>query len=184
MTETIQRVSLVAQLASVLRQELAAGVWSRSLPVELTLCEHFRVSRVTLSAALAQLEQEGWLKAKQGCRRQIVRTAGRDKAMPLQKRVVLLSPLSLRQVTPERSSGWTNCAWNLGLPAINSRLISSTPPARPNPPACLCHLDRLPPGRLLGLVPLLGADATVVRRATAPVRHHRLAAPRHRASRL
>jgi LacI family transcriptional regulator len=90
----------VAQLVNVLRREIAAGVWGQRLPGELPLCEHFKVSRATLRAALGELEKEGWLTAQKGRRREIRLLPGSTDPFPLQKKVVLLSPVSVREVTP------------------------------------------------------------------------------------
>ncbi len=55
------------QVYLVLRQELEEGRYAKGVPPELWLTEHFKVSRVTIRRALAQLSQEGL----------IVREAGR-----------------------------------------------------------------------------------------------------------
>jgi hypothetical protein len=68
-----RRSSLVAQTVPILRDNIQAGVWQDLLPGELELCAGFQVSRVTLRAALLQLEQEGRFRGQQGKRREIIR---------------------------------------------------------------------------------------------------------------
>lgn len=99
MKQAIQRRSLAAQLAGVLREEIQAGTWGQSFPGELALCERFKVSRTTLRSALAELEQEGWIKAGQGRRREILRLH-HAVSPPSERKVVLLSPVGLSEVTP------------------------------------------------------------------------------------
>ena len=90
-----KRSSLIAQTIAILRRNLRAGVWKGILPGELELCERLQISRVTLRAALDQLQREKWIRAGQGRRRQIV--ARRiPRPTPSQSNVVaLLSPVSI-----------------------------------------------------------------------------------------
>src|ERR1019366_9294331 len=67
-----QKISLVAQTASVLLEEIQGGRWVGSLPGEHALCAQLHVGRKTLRAALEQLRQEGRLKCERGRRRMIV----------------------------------------------------------------------------------------------------------------
>jgi DNA-binding LacI/PurR family transcriptional regulator len=90
-----QRVSLVSQTAGILRDELLSGAWARWLPGEHDLCSKLQVSRVTLRAALAQLEREGLLKGGQGRRREAVVSARRVPSDSASKVVALLSPVPL-----------------------------------------------------------------------------------------
>lgn len=90
-----QRVSLVAQTAGILRDELQAGASPRWLPGEHALCARLHVSRVTLRAALAQLEREGLVKASQGRRREVIPPRTPRPPLATSKVVALLSPLPL-----------------------------------------------------------------------------------------
>jgi LacI family transcriptional regulator len=72
-----QRLSLVTQVAELLRQDLARGRWSDRLPGEHHLSDQFQVSRSTLRAALAVLQKEGLLAGGQGRTR---RPTGRARA--------------------------------------------------------------------------------------------------------
>lgn len=95
MTGIPQRISLVAQTVAVLREDLRSGLWSRGVPGEHDLCAHLQVSRVTLRAALSQLQREGLIRSRQGRRREIV--PGAVVRCPPAPRpvVVLLTPVPL-----------------------------------------------------------------------------------------
>lgn len=84
-----QKVSLVGQTIDALKEGLRRGFWLGELPGELELCRRLHVSRVTLRAALARLQREGWVRASQGKRRQIV--SRRGHVVLKNDRVVLLS---------------------------------------------------------------------------------------------
>lgn len=90
-----QRLSLVAQTAGFLREEIQGGAWPRWLPGEHALCARLGVSRATLRAALAQLEREGLLKGGQGRRRETTRPRRRAGKAAASKVVALLSPVPL-----------------------------------------------------------------------------------------
>lgn len=90
-----RRLSLVAQTVMILRRNLEAGEWREFLPGEMELCERFQISRVTLRAALEQLQREKWIKGGQGRRRRIL-VQPKGKAARTQSHVVvLLSPVSI-----------------------------------------------------------------------------------------
>lgn len=93
-----QRASLVAQTVEILKKGMRAGLWKDSLPGEMALCERLRVSRVTLRAAMLQLQGEGWCSAGQGRRRMINRHFLTKTAGPPSRQVTLLSPLSLKSL--------------------------------------------------------------------------------------
>jgi len=89
-----QRHSLVAQTVAILRANLREGVWKDFLPGELELCERLQISRVTLRAALDQLQREKWIQGGQGRRRRIL-VRSRAVRGTDSKVVVLLSPVSI-----------------------------------------------------------------------------------------
>lgn len=89
-----QRISLTAQTANVLRDQLLAGVWPAVLPGEHELCGRLHVSRVTLRAALAQLQREGLIKASQGRRREVANVSP-PRPAPASTVVALLTPVPL-----------------------------------------------------------------------------------------
>ena len=90
-----QRKSLVSATVEVLREAIASGEWPRWLPGELELVRRLRVSRVTLRAALAELERGRWIRAGQGRRREILRRA---KTQTVRPAVVLLTPEPLHRL--------------------------------------------------------------------------------------
>jgi DNA-binding LacI/PurR family transcriptional regulator len=95
-----QKISLVAQTASVLKDEIRAGRWSKDLPGEHELCGLLHVGRVTLRRALRQLEREGWVRTSQGKRRRIVHR--RSLAAPARSdRVMLLTPVPWQGLPPQ-----------------------------------------------------------------------------------
>ena len=93
-----QRVSLVAQTATILREEIQSGAWPRLLPGEHELCARMNVSRITLRAALDKLQREGLIRSSQGKRRQITKPGHRQGDG--NKRVVLLTPFPLHELQP------------------------------------------------------------------------------------
>ncbi|HNQ89895.1 MAG TPA: substrate-binding domain-containing protein [Verrucomicrobiota bacterium] len=95
MTRIPQRVSLVAQAVAILREDIRSGYWTRGLPGEHSLCSHLQVSRVTLRAALAQLQREGLIRSRQGQRREIVPGTVVGREAGTRNLVVLLTPVAL-----------------------------------------------------------------------------------------
>lgn len=91
-----QRKSLVSATVEVLREAIASGEWPRWLPGELELVGRLRVSRVTLRAALSELERGKWIRAGQGKRREILRRAKAGKVV--RSAVVLLTPEPLHRL--------------------------------------------------------------------------------------
>jgi len=92
-----QRLSLVAQTAAVLKDEIKAGRWKNCLPGEHELCALLHVGRVTLRSALTQLQREGWVRTSQGKRREIVPRRGSGILKP-SDRVVFLTHLPLQKL--------------------------------------------------------------------------------------
>lgn len=94
-----QRFSLVAQTVLILREQIAAGQWSKLMPAEGELCEKLHVSRVTLRTALGELQREGLIRSSQGRRRQVVKQKRRLAAL-LSQQVTLLTPSPLHLLSP------------------------------------------------------------------------------------
>jgi DNA-binding LacI/PurR family transcriptional regulator len=76
------------------------------MPGEFDLCHQLHVGRVTLRAALAQLQSEGWVRSGQGKRREIVARRGRSTPAA-SGRVVLLTPSPMQLLRPFTIL-WTN----------------------------------------------------------------------------
>jgi DNA-binding LacI/PurR family transcriptional regulator len=93
-----QRASLVAQTAAILSEAIASGEWARWLPGELELARRLHVSRVTLRAALAEMERANLIRAGQGRRREILRRPGGSPVPVASRQVVLLSPAPLHRL--------------------------------------------------------------------------------------
>jgi len=93
-----QRNTLAAQAAVILKEEIQSGAWARHLPGEHELCDQLNISRVTLRAALEQLQREGLLKKPApGRRREIL--ARKDATRRTTARVVLLTPQPLHSMS-------------------------------------------------------------------------------------
>ncbi len=98
-----QRVSLVEQTARLIREHIVNGLWRDILPGEIEMAEKFKISRVTLRAALDELKAEGWFRGTQGKRRSINRyLATKSLPPPASTTVVLLSPVSLHNMPSSR----------------------------------------------------------------------------------
>jgi LacI family transcriptional regulator len=101
-------VSLAAQVALALREEIDRGVWVEWLPGERALTEMLQVSRKTLRKALGQLRSEGLIATEHGLGNRIVPrgdqagTARQDSSI-----VALLTPDALEQMRPYTSL-WVN----------------------------------------------------------------------------
>ncbi len=94
-----QRTSLVAQTVEVLSEAIAGGQWPRWLPGELELSRRLHVSRVTLRAALAELERQGVVAGGQGKRRGVVMKKPGSVQTPKRAAVVLLTPRPLHRLS-------------------------------------------------------------------------------------
>lgn len=93
-----QKISLVAQAAAMILDEIESGRWIGSLPGEHELCAQLHVSRRTVRAALKQLSRSGAIKCRHGRRREIVNRRARKK--PVSNRVLVLMPEPLQAVSP------------------------------------------------------------------------------------
>lgn len=92
-----QRPSLVTDTASVLREGIASGEWSRLLPGERSLVERLQVSRSTLRAALALLERQGLVSAAAGRARTILHRHASGFEPPDRVGLLSLQPVDLQR---------------------------------------------------------------------------------------
>lgn len=66
--ELVKGKSLYYQLKEILIDKIVSREWKvgEKIPTEFELCEEYNVSRITVRQALTELEQEGFVKRKQG----------------------------------------------------------------------------------------------------------------------
>jgi DNA-binding LacI/PurR family transcriptional regulator len=93
------RLSLVSQTTAALREELHSGSWAKWLPGEHELCAQLHISRVTLRAALSQLQREGWVRSSRGRRREIIRVPPRS-SVTSSNHVILVMPSPVEYYHP------------------------------------------------------------------------------------
>ncbi|OQB88456.1 MAG: DNA-binding transcriptional regulator FrlR [Verrucomicrobia bacterium ADurb.Bin118] len=120
MEQLPKRTSLVAQTLAILREAIMTGQWLEKLPGEQELCQRFQVSRITIRAALHQLQREGWVTAGQGRRRSVTQQVANRQTAPADRRVVLLSPLALQSL-PAATLLWVD-ALRANLTAVGYQL--------------------------------------------------------------
>lgn len=98
-----RRHSLVSQTAAILRDEIQRGTWRDWLPGERALCESLQVSRNTLRAALAQLKQDGVIRADHGAGNRILQRRRARKATLRSHDVALLAPEAIERMRPSQT---------------------------------------------------------------------------------
>ncbi|HEX3716981.1 MAG TPA: substrate-binding domain-containing protein [Verrucomicrobiae bacterium] len=94
-----KRVSLVGQVADVLREGIHEGHWEECLPSERALSTQLRVSRPTLRAALAQILREGLIDGVPGSARRILQKSSKPSNARVNI-VRLISPSPLQAMPP------------------------------------------------------------------------------------
>ena len=143
-----QRTSLVAQTCTILRECLTAGEWQGHLPGELELCRRLRVSRVTLRAALARLQEEGCIGGGQGKRRAIIAQPSPAKSRRVKKpdRVILLSPEPLAKLNSSKLLWMDELREHVAAQGLGMDFIVSAAASRPRPARVLAELTEQHPG--------------------------------------
>ena len=85
----LNRLSAAEQVAAHLREELARGRWSGTMPGQAKLAKELAVSRVTAEAALRQLETEGLLIGQGPGRSRLIPESGENTPKPLRVAILL-----------------------------------------------------------------------------------------------
>lgn len=88
MTEAAQRLSLVTQVAGILRKAIHQGEWSGRLPGERALSGDLQVSRPTLRKAIDLLRKEGLLDTSHGRGTRMVGQAGNKRSVTGKSRTI------------------------------------------------------------------------------------------------
>jgi LacI family transcriptional regulator len=99
MTPAPQRILLSTLAAEALRREIASGAIQQELPGELELCHRLKVSRVTVRAALAILQEAGEVSSGKGRRRKVLKPPRISRSSAASAPVVILSPTPLEKLT-------------------------------------------------------------------------------------
>ena len=92
------RPTIMEQVASTLRQSLASGTWTGTMPSERSLAQLLRVSRPTLRAALHMLGTEGLLNIRERHRNRI--TVRRKRPRPAPSRLIVIVTQELLPTMP------------------------------------------------------------------------------------
>lgn len=93
-------MSLVSQTVQSLRDGINSGYWYSQLPGERELCARLQVSRRTLRAALALLQQQGAITVAQGRQRRILEKTGHAASRRGDKTLAVLSPRDFLGLPP------------------------------------------------------------------------------------
>jgi LacI family transcriptional regulator len=99
--------SLPAQVADYLREEILRGRWHDFLPGERALSTTLRVSRRTLTSALAQLQSTGVIKSEPARGHRILGVSQRSGKTAAVQQIGLLTPVSLDEMRPGTTL-WVN----------------------------------------------------------------------------
>ncbi len=91
-----QRASLLKQVTDILRQNIQAGVWVKSMPAERVIADELQVSRPTVRAALRVLQSEKLIQISQGRSTRIIKHL---RTTTPTKSVTLLTPEPLHAIT-------------------------------------------------------------------------------------
>lgn len=103
--ELPQRVSLVADTARALRENIRLGIWRGHLPGERELCARLQVSRPTLRAALEELQRDGSIEVAKRKRRRIVGLPALPGSPGVPPRLIaLISPRPLLAMPPSAAA--------------------------------------------------------------------------------
>jgi LacI family transcriptional regulator len=154
MTRVVRRISLVAQVADLLREHLDAGRWRGRLPGQRALSRELQVSCRTLRAAMKLLAREGRLGIAHGRpTRALARARGARRGAGRVVRLLLSQPLhELAQINLYRFGELRRCLMDAGY-ELEVHLDPGSPRrgsaaglealARENPAACwVLHVSK------------------------------------------
>lgn len=148
--ELPQRVSLVADTARALRENIRLGAWHNVLPGERELCARLQVSRPTLRAALEELQRDGTLEVATRRRRRILPGPDLQSTKAATRVIAVISPRPLLAMPPSAVVMVDELRTDLARAGFELELIA-------NPASFSGHPDRT----LEGLVSRTRADAWI-----------------------
>ena len=96
MSEPLNRLTLSAQVAALMRKAIQQRTWIEYLPSERRLCEYFQVSRPTIRVALQTLAREGEVEIRHGRRVRLL-GARRVMAKPQNRFVGIVTQIPVSQ---------------------------------------------------------------------------------------
>lgn len=96
-----KRLSLVSQTVESICEGIRSGYWKVQLPGERELCEHLEVSRRTISAALSELQRQGWLEVTQRQSRRIKRRRGNATGVGPSRLIAILSAFPMQAMSQQ-----------------------------------------------------------------------------------
>lgn len=146
------RPNLVAQTVRILTEEIASGRFHTSLPGEFPLCESLQISRTTLRAALQILERQGYLRARQGRSRVILKPKRTGRAQPEKRSIGLLAAEPLTLQNRHTSEVITQVMLSLERLGFDCKYHSDPKFSAGSPDAALRRLCAETPGRIWILV--------------------------------
>jgi DNA-binding LacI/PurR family transcriptional regulator len=139
------RQTLVAQLTTIMRREIAQGTWRDWLPNERALSDTLQVSRNTLRTALAELRREGVIRAMHGSGNRILAAPGAEGNSPPNQEVAVLSPDPMERLRPNFTLWIDRLRILCGAKGYRLRVLHGRQYFRTNPGATLHKLLRQQP---------------------------------------
>ena len=88
----LQILSAHEQVAAYLRQQIARGIWKKTMPGSSRLCRELGVGRMTIESALRLLEQEGMLLPQGAGKKRLIQAPESLEMPSLKVEILLYSP--------------------------------------------------------------------------------------------